>query len=179
MRQESDNGSDTDAELKRFGRALQRQRQDAGLEQEEAARLVGISRVTLSRYENGKQRGPHDVIHRLQVAYAERSVPRGTSDTPISTERGAKERERELGRQLQLMALDFEREMLQSEVDDDFRRYAKARLRDPELLELYAGGHTEKAMSIDEQVDDYEDLIEELRGRLKRRLAMLKKRRVP
>lgn len=82
----------------------------------------------------------------------------------------------ELPRQLELLALDFEREMVAANVDAEFRRYARARLRDPELLEMYVGGHTDKLMTAEEQLADYEDLIDELRGRLKRRLALFRKR---
>jgi hypothetical protein len=89
---------------------------------------------------------------------------------------GVSDLDDQLPRQLQLMALDFERELVESDVDPDFKRYARARLRDPELLEMYAGGHSEKPMSADDQLADYEDLLDELRGRLKRRLALLEKR---
>jgi transcriptional regulator with XRE-family HTH domain len=78
--------SDTDTELRKLGKALQREREDAGLEQSEAAEKVGISRVTLSRYENGRQRAPHDVVVRLRALYmGSASVPRGTIREPEPT----------------------------------------------------------------------------------------------
>lgn len=174
MRQGPSSGSDTDGELRALGRELQRAREDAGLEQLEAAQSVGISRVTLSRYENGRQRPPHDVIVRLTALYQRRSA----SDTPRTVREGSAGTPYSAGlsRQLQLLALDFEREMIESDIDEEFIRYARARLRDPELLELYGGGHTDRPMTADEQRDDYEDLVDELRGRLKRRLELLKKR---
>lgn len=80
--------SDIEKDLKRVGKELQRAREDAGLEQEEAAGLVGVSRVSLSRYENGKQRIPHDIAVKLTELYSKRlyadsaSVPRGTVAEP-------------------------------------------------------------------------------------------------
>lgn len=98
------------------------------------------------------------------------------STAVVEAKRPYNARNADLPRRLELLALDFEKEMVSADVDQDFRHYARARLRDPELLEMYAGGHSNRAMTADEQLADYEDLIDELRGRLKRRLALLKKR---
>lgn len=49
------------------------------MEQGEAAEAAGVSRVTLSRYENAKQRPPHDVIEALTALYRERATKRGVS----------------------------------------------------------------------------------------------------
>lgn len=52
-----------------LGRRLARAREDAKLEQEDAASAVGIHAVTLSRYENGKRPVPAAVRRKLAVLY--------------------------------------------------------------------------------------------------------------
>jgi transcriptional regulator with XRE-family HTH domain len=67
--QSSDN--DTLQDMKALAGDLKSLREQARFEQGDAAAAVGISRVTLSRYENAKQRPPHDVVMRLINMYRE------------------------------------------------------------------------------------------------------------
>jgi transcriptional regulator with XRE-family HTH domain len=46
-----------------------RAREDAGLEQAEAALTLGIHRVTLGRYENGHAQPPAELIERMRALY--------------------------------------------------------------------------------------------------------------
>lgn len=64
-----------EAAARRAGLRLQRAREDAGLGQEEAAQLLGVSKVTLSRRENGK--APVDAAEgaRMLSLYARHARP--------------------------------------------------------------------------------------------------------
>lgn len=57
----------------------QRWREDAGLDQDGAAKKLGISRVTLSRYENGRSKIPDDMREKMIGLYG---VTRETSPLP-------------------------------------------------------------------------------------------------
>lgn len=63
------------------GRRWQRLREDADIEQEKASASLGISRVTLSRYENGKQPIPPEVERKMAALYGA-AVTRETSVSP-------------------------------------------------------------------------------------------------
>lgn len=144
------------------------------MEQLDAAQEAGISRVTLSRYENGRQRPPHDIVVRLQTLYRSRITRPGSSaPRPGST---APNREGELPRQLRLMALDFEREALQKGADDAFMRYVRSSFADPDFVALFAGGPDESPMTAQEAIDDMKAHINELRAILKTRLERARQR---
>jgi transcriptional regulator with XRE-family HTH domain len=155
---------------------LSKARREAGLTQKQAAQRLGLTDVTVSNHERGTTAPDNAIVESYAALYGwtpaqlryGRAESNGSAPRPPAALA-------ELPRQLERLALQFEQEMLEAEVDDEFRRYARRRLRDPELLEMYAGGHVERAMTAEEQLDDYEDLIDELRGRLKRRLVILKK----
>lgn len=68
------------------GKQWQRWREDAGLDQDEAAEIAGTSRGSLSRYETGKRPMPRGVAEKLAVAYGVTSVARET--TPSEFDRG-------------------------------------------------------------------------------------------
>ncbi|HVX40314.1 MAG TPA: hypothetical protein VHB25_12145 [Gemmatimonadaceae bacterium] len=160
----------------------------AKLKNPEVAAAAGVHAVTVSRWRTDAQQPEERQLEAVVRLLNERGVAvsvsylrygpssRGHEGSRVPAGNATPPAEAELPRRLELLALDFERAMVQADVDADFRRYARARLRDPELLEMYAGGHSDRAMTADEQLADYEDLIDELRGRLKRRLALLKKR---
>lgn len=55
---------------------MQRAREDAGYEQEEAAERLGVHAVTLSRYENGKRPIPDEVRAKMRSLYRVSAKPR-------------------------------------------------------------------------------------------------------
>lgn len=165
--------------LKSFGQRILAARKERGLGQDEVASAVGVHPKTISRWENDKQPADLEHVERLAsvlgvsvdwLRHGEPKLPGGRVSEQVAAYRT------ELPKQLALLAHEFEGEVLRSDVDDDFKRYARARLRDPELLEMYAGGATDIGeMTEEEQFDDYKVLIEELRARLARRLKKLGK----
>lgn len=77
---------------------------------------------------------------------------------------------RNLPRQLRLMALDFEREVLERGADEPFFRYVHSSFSDPDFVALFAGGPDESPMTEQEAVDEMHAHIAELRAILDRRL---------
>lgn len=157
---------------------IQRHRARLRLSQAELAKRVGVRQATVSDWESRKAiPTPANVAAMAEAFGISAEELRGGGTVRVAAPAAEyRARPPELPRQLELLALEFEREMVSADVDAGFKRYARARLRDPELLELYSGGYVEGPMTADEQLADYESLIRELRARLKRRLALLKKR---
>lgn len=60
------------ADQKRTGRELKRAREDAGIEQEEAARRLGVHPMTLSRYERGVRPVPAGLLAAADTLYGSR-----------------------------------------------------------------------------------------------------------
>lgn len=67
------------------GRAWKRRREDAGLDQAEAAKKAGISRVSLSRYENGEREMPTAVRESLAPVYSTPPVARETRSDGVAS----------------------------------------------------------------------------------------------
>lgn len=170
------------ADLKRLGRALRIQRIAAALGQKEAAALVGISSITLSRYENGRQRAPHDVIERLRAAYRERGSPDsdGSGDVDYNAERELFERGRAVEekrstfpQELKLAAHRFEGEAMELGADDNAIAFIHHALTSPEAMAMYHGGYQEP-VSIEEMRQNQESLMRGLRLWLEEYLARQK-----
>jgi transcriptional regulator with XRE-family HTH domain len=64
------------------GREWQRRREDAGLEQDQAAESLGIHRVTLSRYESGQRAIPPRVVREMGRLYGISAAPVARETTP-------------------------------------------------------------------------------------------------
>jgi transcriptional regulator with XRE-family HTH domain len=164
------------------------------MEQDQAAAAVGKTgpggRVTISRWENGKARIPFDAAMSLARLYKTSLEALGFPDAIVTdqnhdigsekvsreTTRSARDdsAERELPRQLRIMALDFEKEALQAGADENFIRFARQALRNPELVAMFEGGYDAKPMSAEEQRIEMQAHIDGLRGILKTRMDRLK-----
>lgn len=159
----------------------------AGVDNKTLATRVGVHHVTISQWRTGKQVPPDETLERVAEVLGfptawfryggELGADAADARTGVSpvgyNPRVSEEQLAELPRQLELMALDFEREAVAAGADRHFLRYARSKLRDPYLAALFAGGHDEKPMSADEQRVEYEAVVEELRRMLKRRLERL------
>jgi transcriptional regulator with XRE-family HTH domain len=66
------------------GRVWKRRREDAGFEQDEVADLLGIHRVTLSRYESGARALPPLVKEALGALYSIREHAKSPAPPPLS-----------------------------------------------------------------------------------------------
>lgn len=183
-----------------LARNLREARLARGISQAKAAQAVGKSRQTIVNWESPTEtpepsEGDLQVLANLygvsprDLRYGRITRVVGVSGIDASIVRTAKEgfadyeldvlRPRgpeaaDLPQQLELMALDFEREALKAGADKAFMRYARARMRDPHLLAMFAGGYDEKPMSAEEQRVEFETVIEELRRLLRRRLDRLR-----
>lgn len=162
-----------------------------GISQVAAAKAVGKSRQTIINWESPEATPTPDeedlmVLARLyevttqDLRYGELA---GRAAPEVRQQQTLYVRERrvnpygvaepELPRRLELMALDFEREAIEAGADPEFMRYARLHLRDPYLMALFAGGYTDRPLSIEEQEAEYTVVIEELRRLLSRRIERL------
>lgn len=82
-------GDGGDEAARRLGRELQRAREDAGLNQEEAAQALGVSVVTLSRRENGRTRVDAAEAARMRAVYERRGRAGGDANVSRATSRQA------------------------------------------------------------------------------------------
>lgn len=158
------------------GASLKAERIAAHASQEEVARAMGVSVKTVQRVEHAES-----VNARMATAYRSAIrqatgrpsngkspdfvVPRGTVPGVVREPSAPYD----IPRRLEIMALDFEKEALEAEADEHFMRYARGRLRDHTLFEMYAGGHSSRPLTVAEQIDDYAEVIEDLRRILNKR----------
>lgn len=70
---------------RRLGRELKRAREDASLGQEQAAELLGVSVVTLSRRENGRAPAEPPEAARMRAVYAQHGQSSGDMDVARDT----------------------------------------------------------------------------------------------
>lgn len=80
---------------KKLGRRIQRAREDAGLSQEQLARMLGCSQPTLSNYEKGKSRVYlaqlqrfAELLNKPASFFLEAMEPTNTDDEPFDEEEG-------------------------------------------------------------------------------------------
>lgn len=159
------------------GQQMRERRDGLGLSREQVAHAMRKSAKTLERWEKGLTPIPPADERALAQFYEryertgslDNDVPRGTPLPSAHPGQSVRESSIPIPRKLEIMALDFEREALQADADEEFMRYARGRLRDPALFEMYAGGHSTRALTAAEQIDDYAEVIEDLRRILRKR----------
>lgn len=174
--------------LDSLGQRLQGARKAAKKSQAEVAAAAGVHPKTVSRWENDRQTPDPDELAKAAqfldveadwLRYGQASGgARTLGDDPgiralFDSIGAGRSGPAALPRQLELMAIDFEREAVLAGADAPFLRYARARMRDPELLAYFAGGYDEKPMTAEEQQVEFETVISELRLNLKRRIDRL------
>lgn len=132
-----------DANDRMRGRRLQRAREDADMEQKEVGQLIGRTRVTISRWENGSPI-PDDMLAMLIGIYAAAGasipielsalldVPRATSprlgDAPPTFAQGSL--------RLNTMIAAFERELVRSGATDEEADFIRAVLSHPATVHM-------------------------------------------
>jgi transcriptional regulator with XRE-family HTH domain len=152
------------------------------MSQTELAKRVGVRAATVSEWESGKSQPTRSnvgaVAHALGMtvdAIIDGSAALPYVGAPQGSEAGsARTAEAELPRALRIMALDFEKEALEAGADENFIRFARQALRNPELVAMFEGGYEAKPMSAEEQRIEMQAHIDGLRGILKTRMERLK-----
>jgi hypothetical protein len=81
-----------------------------------------------------------------------------------------------LPRQLRMMALDFEREALSVGADEAFLRYVRSAFSDPDFTALFAGGPDESPMTPEEEREEMQAVVAEMRALLAVRLRHARER---
>lgn len=166
-----------------LGARLKVRMAEVGMSNGRLAELLGVDPATVSQWRSGKF--PPSEENLLAMARAldvepqwlrsgARSEPAVARALDMSGGSGKTHPLVDLPRQLEMMALAFEQEALKAGADKPFMRYARARLRDPALFEMYAGGHDSRPLTAAEQRDDYAEVIDDLKVILKKRLKRFK-----
>lgn len=158
------------AEVKEtLGSRLRMRMAEAGVSNARLAALVGVDPATVSQWRTDKFPPSDENLAALARAL---SVEASWLRYGARRDKGDRSHERpiDLPRQLQLMALDFEREALEAGADAAFMRYVRSSFRDPDYVALFGGGPDESPMTADEARDEMKAHIAELRAILKRRL---------
>lgn len=168
---------------------LKSRRSRLKLSRREVADALGVDPSTLQRWEmdpssDHHRRIPADDYRRLIAFYDERdktvgrSVPRGT----IAREPAPRELARRpagdatLPRPIRLMALDFERYATAVGADEAFLRYVRSSFADPNFTALFAGGPDESPMTEEEEREEMEAVVAEMRALLTVRLRHARER---
>jgi transcriptional regulator with XRE-family HTH domain len=152
---------------------LKRAREAAGLTQEAAARLLGVTGKTISRWETGAPVKPKDVSSALRT-YQDHADPAGSLDKKVPRDtNGATGQANDggLSRQLRILAAEFEVEALKLGAEEEEMAYVRQALQSPETARMFAYGYVDRAGLSEEALRlDYEGLIEGLRLYVKMRV---------
>ena len=151
-------------DLKQLGRALKSERIAAGLDQAEAAAHVGVSAISLSRYENGRQKAPRAVVEQLRALYRSRGASPASPGDPIDREADrqlwmrSREREQaakgevEFSRQILEREKEVELELIRMGANSvEVRGFAQSIRGNPLLVAAFSGGAPATTLS-NEQV---------------------------
>lgn len=159
----------------RFAKNLRLLREAAELTQAQLAEAIGKSRGSVIAWEDpDRPTMPSEgdlgivaaALHttRAELRYGEVIARRPAIHERLQERTGGSV----LPRQLELMALDFEREALQAGASETLMRYIRSSLRNPDLAALFGGGPDESPMTAEEAGKEMRAVIRELRSMLTR-----------
>jgi transcriptional regulator with XRE-family HTH domain len=180
----------SDESAERLRKRFVKARETSGYSQAEAARRLGVSEGTVSRKERGelpvKERDA-TAMERLaeeakRLGEMVPEAPAGPSPAYARPPHVVRQNVATysdpamLPRQLRMMALDFEREALSVGADEAFLRYVRSAFSDPDFTALFAGGPDESPMTPEEEREEMQAVVAEMRALLAVRLRHARER---